>query len=377
MKIPLLVPDLPAAEDLLPYLRRIDASRWYTNFGPLVRELEAGIAARACAVGRPAQHAVSVSNASLGLEVALLALGLPPGSRVLMPALTFVATATAALRAGHVPVFCDVDPETWLLTPEIAARAIAQERVDAVMPVSTYGCPCDAPAWDAFARASGLPVVIDAAGAYGNQACGARTVTVFSLHATKSLAAAEGGMVLSADAEYAERVRHLSNFGIDLSAVDAQTAGSTGLVSREGTNAKLSEYHAAIGLAALARWDASSQRRIALHRDYLAGLGRRCPQARTQQRDAAGVYSIFPVRLPDSHKAADAFRVLGQQGIGTRRWYCPPLNQHPAFASLPVAGGLDVCATLGEQLIALPFHALLSADDMHAVIDALASFLDA
>jgi dTDP-4-amino-4,6-dideoxygalactose transaminase len=75
VKIPLLVPDLPAAEDLLPYLRRIDASRWYTNFGPLVRELEAGIAARACAVGRPAQHAVSVSNASLGLEVALLALG--------------------------------------------------------------------------------------------------------------------------------------------------------------------------------------------------------------------------------------------------------------------------------------------------------------
>ena len=372
MNIPLLVPDLPPAEELLPYLRRIDASRWYTNFGPLVREFEAAMQARFAA---PAQHAVSVSNATLGLEVALLALGLPPGSRVLMPALTFVATATATLRAGHVPVFCDVDPDTWLLTPEIAARALRDQRVDAVMPVATYGCPCEAAGWDAFAADTGLPVVVDAAGAYGNQACGQRIVVVFSLHATKSLAAAEGGLVLSADAAYADRVRQLSNFGIDPAALSGNAAGSTGLVSREGTNAKLSEYHAAVALAALARWPGSAARRIALHREYLGKLAAGKSPAGTQRRDPDGVYSIFPVCLPEGVPAADAFRVLAAQGIGSRRWYCPPLSAHPVFSALPVAGRLEVCAGLGERLLALPFHTLMRPADIDSVLDALGRIL--
>ena len=377
VNIPLLIPDLPGADELLPYLRRIDAARWYTNFGPLVRELEVRLAAFLSPAGAPPQHAVSVGNATLGLEVALLALELPPGSRVLMPALTFMATATAAMRAGYVPVFCDVDPQSWLLTPEIATRAAQRGRIDAVMPVSTYGCPCDIEAWDAWAQSTGLPVVIDAAGAFGNQACGARAVTVFSLHATKALSAAEGGLVMSADPDYAARVRHLSNFGIDTSVLTPDTAGSTGLVRREGTNAKLSEYHAAVGLAALERFAANAARRVDLHRAYLGLLQTQCPQVRTQARAAEGVYSIFPVCLPEGRKAAAAHLALAGQGIGSRRWYCPPLNQHPAFAALPVLGELPVCSMLGERLLALPFHTLMGRDEATRVVAALAGFLDA
>lgn len=375
MTIPLLVPNLPSADELLPFLRRIDEARWYTNFGPLAQELEGRIESRFAEAGQPRQWAVSVANATLGLEIALMALDLPPGSRVLMPSLTFVATATAAMRAGHVPLFCDIDPDSLLLTPEIAESAIGRERVDVVMPVATYGCPCDAQAWDSFAKKTGLPVVIDAAGAYGNQTCGERFVTVFSLHATKALAAAEGGMVLSADQRYADLVRQASNFGINPSCFDEKTAGSTGLLSQEGTNAKLSEYHAAIGLAALARWEEMASRRAALHEEYLFELERYCPTVRTQSRPAGGIYSILPVLLPQYATAAAAFQALGAKGIGTRRWYCPPLHTHPSFSHFPVTGELDVCSMLGERLLALPFHLHLQPGSVHRVVSALRDFI--
>lgn len=373
-RIALLVPDLPDRKALEPYLDRIDASHWYSNFGPLVRELEAGMADLFSASVPARQHVVSVNNATLGLELAILALDLPPGSRVLVPALTFVASAVAVMRAGCVPVFCDVEPDTWLLSPRIAEDALRRVRFDAVMPVSTYGAPQDMKAWDAFHARTNIPVVVDAAGAYGNQGASERCALVYSLHATKSLAAAEGGLVVSADRAYVERVKVLANFGIDLSTVSDATAGSTGLVFHAGTNGKLSEYHAALGLAALARWDDTSARRIAMHERYLALIAQRCPVLTLQARDPRGVYSIFPVLVPRGAKAADAWRELGAQGVETRRWYCPPLTDHPAFARMPFAGEIPVARDLGERLVALPFHLLLADEDLVRVVEAVAGF---
>lgn len=374
-RISLLVPDLPGRAALEPYLARIDASHWYTNFGPLVLELERGMAERFSAGTSSRQHVVSVNNATLGLELAILALNLPAGSRVLIPALTFVASAVAVMRAGCVPVFCDVEPDTWLLSPRIAEESLKRVRFDAVMPVSTYGCPQDMKAWDAFNERTGVPVVVDAAGAYGNQGASERCILVFSLHATKSLASAEGGFVLCADAGYIARVKILSNFGIDLSTVSDATAGSTGLVSAAGTNGKLSEYHAAVALAALQRWAETSAQRRAMHARYLGILAAQCPSLTLQARAADGVYSIFPVLVPVGLKAADAWRDLQQQGVETRRWYCPPLTEHPAFAAMPVAGEMKVAKALGERLIALPFHLLLADADLVAVARAVAGFL--
>jgi dTDP-4-amino-4,6-dideoxygalactose transaminase len=376
MTISLLVPELPGADELLPYLRRIDASRWYTNFGPLVRELEGAMEALLSQGASHVQHVVTVCNATAGLEVALLALRLPPGSRILMPALTFVATATAALRAGYVPVFCDVDPASWLLTPEIAFSAIADAGpIDAVMPVATYGGACDIRGWDAFSARTGIPVIVDAAGAFGSQACGERTAVVFSLHATKAFAAAEGGLVVSASDEYAARVRSLSNFGIDPLAADGREEGSTGLIGYAGTNAKLSEYHAALALAANARWADSVARRSALHTRYLASLRILGDAVTLQARADNSVYSIMPVRLGPGLLAADAYRYLRARGIETRRWYCPILTEHPAFASLPVVGVLTESLALSERLIALPFHLSLDDAQIAEVAAALAGFL--
>jgi dTDP-4-amino-4,6-dideoxygalactose transaminase len=379
LKIRLMVPDLPRREEVAPYIDRIDASHWYTNFGPLVRELEAGIKAslQAQSPALPQLHVVSVNNATIGLELALLALALPAGSRVLMPALTFVASAAAALRANCIPVFCDVEPDTWLLSPRIAREAAKHVRFDAVMPVSTYGCPVDVAAWDTFSSETGIPVVVDAAGAWSNQHAGHRIILVYSLHATKALASAEGGMLVSADAGYIDRVRVLSNFGIDPLNVSETTAGSTGVVHSAGTNGKLSEYHAAIALAALAQWPASSARRIEMHKAYLALLADACPDVTPQRRAPDGVYWVLPVLLPEGRLAADAFSFLRGRGIETRRWYCPPLPAHPAFSGMPVAGGLACAGAIGERLIALPFHLLLSPADRETVTASLAEFLRA
>ena len=358
-KIQLLIPDMPDAQALLPWLQRIDAARWYTNFGPLVQMLEAQLAAR-YAVGT---QVVSVNSATMGLELALIALDLAPGARVLLPGLTFAASAAAVLRAGCVPVFADVDPQTWLLTPAIAERVAGEMRLGAVMPVSTYGAPQGRDEWDTFVARTTLPVVMDAAAAFDSQEMGSRYAAVFSMHATKVLGAGEGGFVASADPAFLERVRRLSNFGIDV---------STGSVETAGANGKLSEYHAAAALAALEDWPRRREARVRLHRTYLQALQDACPDVRPQQRPVDRAYSIFPVVLPEGQSAPNVQRRLAAEGIESRRWYCPTLDRHPAFSAMARAGSLEQCQVLTARLLALPFHPFLGAGDARRVCMTLA-----
>ncbi|MGH8631667.1 MAG: DegT/DnrJ/EryC1/StrS family aminotransferase, partial [Burkholderiales bacterium] len=212
------------------------------------------------------------------------------------------------------------------------------------------------------------PVVIDAAGAFDNQTDAGRSCAVFSLHATKSLAAGEGGFVVTTDSGLLAEVRRLSNFGIELPG---------GMVPSVGTNAKLSEYHAAVALASLDGWSARRERRVAVHRQYLDALARYCPTVVLQQRPPEGVYSTMPVLLPERASAQTALERLASQGIETRRWYCPTLEKHPAFRDLPIAGELRVSRTLSDRLLALPFHAFLGPEDVDAVCAALAAVIEA
>jgi dTDP-4-amino-4,6-dideoxygalactose transaminase len=357
-EIKLLVPDMPRAETLAPYLRRIDHARWYTNFGPLVRELEGRLAAHFA----PEDHLVTLSSGTAGLELALLALGLPDSARVLLPDFTFVATATAVLRSGFRPVVGDVDARSWLLTPAIARRAIAGREVEAVMPVATFGCPQDTGDWDRFSEETGLPVVIDAAGAFGNQRSGRRVHAVFSLHATKALGAGEGGFLVSRDAALVERVRRLSNFGIDV---------ATGIVDRPGTNAKLSEYHAAVALAALETWPSRAGTRRAQWRLFVELVRGLCPAASVQQRPEDGTYTIAPVLLPRGAAPEAVIAALARAGVQTRRWYFPPLSQHPAFAAVDRAGSLDGVGAVAGRVLGVPFHLDLTPEDLRHVFSVL------
>ncbi|MBE0612436.1 MAG: DegT/DnrJ/EryC1/StrS family aminotransferase [Burkholderiales bacterium] len=356
---------MPRADDLIGLLREIDESRWYTNFGPLAKRFEAQLAGRF--QPRTPVSVVSVCNCTLALELLLAARRLPADSTVLVPALTFVATGTAIKRAGHRLLVADVDPQRWTLTPEIARTAAAAHRIACVIPVTTLGCPVDAEQWDAFSAETGIPVIIDAAGAFGNQAAGRNIAVAFSLHATKTMGMGEGGFAVSGNAEWIERVRCLSNFGIDPGDFKVHQAG---------TNAKLSEYHAAVGIAALARWPERATLRSTLAADYRRRLEAKCAGIRFQQRPGDGAYAAFCVLLPASADPALVGSRLSAAGIETRRWYYPPLNGHPAFADSLVAGSLQATADISGRMLGLPFHLDLNPIQIDRIAQELAQILN-
>jgi dTDP-4-amino-4,6-dideoxygalactose transaminase len=344
-RIPLLIPDMPRADDLFGLLREIDDNRWYTNFGPLAKRFEAQLAG---GFQQPSPvSVVSLANCTLALELLLSARRLPAGSTILVPALTFVATGTAIRRAGHHLLVADVDPMRWTLTPAIARAALKSHRIDCVIPVTALGCPVDAEQWDAFSAQTGIPVIVDAAGAFGNQGAGRHIAVAFSLHATKTMGMGEGGFAVSGDADWIERVRRLSNFGIDPSDFKVHEAG---------TNAKLSEYHAAVGIAALIRWPQRAALRRSLAHEYRRRLEAHCSGIEFQQRPREGAYAALCILLPPFSDPVLVASRLAAEGIETRRWYYPPLHRHPAFADAAVAESLDTTMRISSRLLGLPFH---------------------
>ncbi|MCZ2499294.1 DegT/DnrJ/EryC1/StrS aminotransferase [Xylophilus sp. Kf1] len=369
--VPLLIPDLPSPQQLMPYLQRMHDAQLYSNFGPLVRELENRLQQR-FAQQAPVPVALStVANATMGLELVLMALRLPAHSRILLPSLTFVATATAVLRAGHIPVLADVDIDSWLLTPEIARRAAREVQVDAVMPVAAFGAPQAMAGWHAFEQETGIPVVVDAAGAFGSQWLEAPTGTaVFSLHATKSLPAGEGGFVVSSDAGLVARVRQLSNFGINL---EADTAMPVGTLASIGSNAKMSEYHAAVGLASLDVWDARAAVRRGLYAQLQGTLDDAAGAPLRWQAVAAPVAAptLLCLRLATSAARTALELECARSGIATRRWYQPLLGRMLAVTPHCVCLPAPNATLIATDMCGLPFFAAMSAGQQQRVAQAL------
>ncbi len=370
--VPLLLPDMPPPQTLLPWLERMHAARHYSNFGPLVQELEHLFAQK---FGLEPEQVTTVANATQGLELALQALALPPGSRVLVPALTFVATATAVVRAGHVPVLADVDAATWLLTPEIARSACTRMHIDAVLPVATFGMPHGMQAWQQFERDTGLPVIIDAAAAYGSQWLqGAEGTLVFSLHATKSLPAGEGGLVVSTRPGLAAKVRQLSNFGINL---DPATTLLVGTLASLGTNAKMSEYHAAIGLASLQKWELHAQQRRALQTDLMQELQQvsRYPLAWQAQGPGGPLQAptLLCMRLPDEGVRATVEHACQQARVMTRRWYQPLLQHMTVLQQRCLVLDTPDAQLLGQTLLGLPFFLGMTQPQRHRILSVITS----
>ncbi len=360
-----LVPDLPQAAELLPWLQRIDANRWYTNGGPLVREFEQRLGGFIDGGGEAS--CVTLSSGMSALELGLHALGVGAGKRVLLPALTFPATAQAVSRCGAEPLLGDVCADTWTMTPAIARDALARQRVDAVMPVASFGFPLPVEQWDEFVRHTGVPVLADAAAALGVQKVGSSAHWSFSLHATKPMGVGEGGLFVSPDHALAQAVRRLANFGFEHGVVH----------SSHGTNAKLNEYAAAIGLAQLQRWPRLLQRRREVFDDYRSRL-LALPGVRIQPLGTPP--ATLCVQLPADAAAVAA--ALARSGIETRRWYLPPLNEHPAFGAVKRIGPggtsrLPVTERLATTLLGLPFHSRLTGEEVATVVDALAALLKA
>jgi dTDP-4-amino-4,6-dideoxygalactose transaminase len=374
--IPVARPKLPPAEALLPYLRRMDAARIYANWGPLNTELEARLAARFEA------SVVTVSTATDGLICALRAAleDKPEAQRrglCLMPAWTFVATAHAAIAAGLTPCFLDVEEQSWSVTAEAVRdallRLLAQRPpgwpdlpVAAVIAVSPFGRPLDPAPWDDFTQRTGIPVVIDAAAGFDALTV-ARTPTVVSLHATKTVCAGEGGFVATTDGDLARRVKRTANFGF----FGARIAEVAGL------NAKLSEYHAAVALASLDAWELRRAEYMAAGQAMRAGLeplGCRFLDGFA----AEWVGSTCVLRLPPGRHAHDVAIALGLESIATRAWWGGGCQANPAFAQCPRIPGADALPAtlrLASATLGLPFFPDLGRADIARIVAAMAAVL--
>jgi dTDP-4-amino-4,6-dideoxygalactose transaminase len=351
MKIQLLRPSLPTAEELLPWLKIIDKNHHYSNFGPLhqrfVKQLEGLFEGSSIAL---------TSSGTSALELAISTLGLNQNSRVLVPSLTFPATALAVLKSGHQPVFSDIDGDNWQLTPEIASGLLANTKIDAILPVATFGVPCSAKKWDTFVAKHNIPVVIDAAGAFGNQQIPELISIIFSLHATKTFSTAEGGLVVSRNKKTANNIKSAINFGFS----------SEGIVSGNyiGGNHKLSEYHSAIGICSLNNYSEQVTIRKSLLNYYLKELSNLGDLIGIQKDLPGQSISTLCIRITEPNRIDSIINTLLSSGIEIRRWYFPPLHKHQTFAQYQCANNLSNTKAIGENLIGLPFHLSLTHTDI-------------
>lgn len=352
--------ELPKAEALLPYLRRIDDARWYSNFGPLLTEFEARLAARF----EPQTQIVTCVNATQGLTLCLQALQLPPGSLCAVPSYTFVATAHAVIAAGLTPYFLDVDAEDWTLQPQAVRQALASAPapISAVIVVAPFGLMPDLTPWLEFRDETGVQVVVDAAAAF-DALDAAPLPTVVSLHATKVLGIGEGGFLATDDQHLAQRVRQLTTFGFRGSRESQIHA----------TNAKLSEYAAAMGLAAMDAWPHNRLRWMRAAQSVRAAMAHLPQMAFQSGWGLTWTTSVCSVRLPDGMAAAME-RGLNARGVETRRWWGLGCHTNPAFADCP-RGDLTQTDRLGGAVIGLPFSIDLDHEQINRVAAALAEHI--
>jgi len=357
LELPVAKPRLPLAHEIVPYLRRVDRSRWYSNGGPLVQEFEARLASRA---GGGA--VATVANATVGLTLALLTYDLPPGSLCMVPAWTFAATGHAIQLAGLVPWIVDVDRASWALQPLAAEKLLRHSPgpVSAVIPVSPFGYPIDFAAWNSFRDETGLAVVIDAAAMFDT--IRAESVpAVVSLHATKVLGVGEGGFVIGTDASFIQELQKRANFGF--------------WDSREATvrsfNGKMSEYAAAVGLAALDGWDETRADFVRVGRAYRQELA--CLDEVSLQEGFGETWVASTIIIESRQRNVDEIaQVLARRHFATRRWWGGGLHRHAAFAALPRAE-VGSSEMLAESVLGLPCWRDLPNENIFQICDAILS----
>lgn len=368
IRFPVFKPLLPTADKLLPYIEKIDANRWYTNYGSLVLDFERGLARH---FGVATAELTTSANATSAIAQTLRALGAPRDSLCVMPSWTFVATPAAALSAGLEPYFIDVDPTDWLIRPEQVLEIARSRQVGAVIVVSAFGAPLDIAAWDEFTRASGIPVLIDAASGFDSFGAprlpeASITPVVISLHATKVSGVGEGAVVVTRDAACAALIRSYGNFGFSV----AREAGVPGI------NAKMSEYTGAIGLAMLAEWP---QRRAGWRRlsEQFAAEISATPGLRAAPGFNQGWVSSYGlVQFEPGVRAAEVASALRRRGIDSRQWWGRGCHGQPAYRPYG-RGRLATTEALADQVLGLPFWLGLDAADLAEIFAQLRAVLAA
>lgn len=341
---------LPPLEDYLACVRRIFETHELTNMGEYARRLEKELAA---ALDAPVL--IVCANGTLALQLALRLLGLN-GKTVITTPFTYVATLSALLWEGCTPVFADIDPESLCMSPAEAARQLeAHPEAAGLLPVHVYGNACDVGALDGLARERGIPVLYDAAHAFGSRLDGKSLfaygdAATASFHATKLFHTVEGGCIVARDPAARAQLELLRAFGHR-----GDSHYSLGI------NAKLSELHAAMGLCLLPELAANIARRTQITDIYDAAFGIGPDGAAGREglrrpRLAPGLewnHVYYPVIFPDGATRARVAAALEAEDIHPRRYFYPSLTRLPYVETPPC----PVSEDMAERVLCLPLWA--------------------
>jgi dTDP-4-amino-4,6-dideoxygalactose transaminase len=377
--LPFALPDTDEAE--VAAAAEVIRSGWLTT-GGRTRAFEAAFAER---VG--AKHAVAVNSCTAAMHLALEALAIKPGDRVLTTPYTFAATGEVIRYLGAHPRFVDVRPDTLAIDPDQVATVLAREPIAAILPVHIAGEPCDITALHEIA--SGIPIIEDAAHALpsqiGDRMIGAlSTATCFSFYATKTLVTGEGGMVTTDDDALADRCRIMSLHGISRDAWKRYTAEGSWRyeIIAPGFKYNLTDLAAAIGLVQLGKLDAMWQRRAAIAGRYDAAFADR-PELQVPTRRAGNQHAwhLYMLRVDNARLRGgrDAFvEELRKRNIGASVHFIP-LHVHPYYRDTYHYSPNDFPVAYREFLreVSVPIYSRMTDGDVDDVIAAVLASVDA
>jgi perosamine synthetase len=368
-----------------PYLRGDEgaavaatiATGWVSQ-GPRVREFEAAFAER---VGAP--DAVATTNCTTALQLALYVSGIGPGDEVIVPSMSFIATANSVWQNGATPVFAEIDPRTYNLDPAAAERVIT-ERTKAIMPVHQLGLPADMDAFLALADRYGLAIVEDAACAIGASYNGRPIgslgpLACFSLHPRKVITTGEGGMIAVHDAEVADRLRRLRQHAMDVSDLARHGAKDVIIESypERGWNQRMTDMQATLGLCQLEALDEILALRRRVAERYTDAIGRIPFIEPPYEPDyAQRTWQSYAVRLaPDAPiDRNELMRRMLRDGVPTRRGVMT-IHEEGAYGDVEVS--LPLTEAASRESLMLPLFAGLTDEQQDHVIDSLATHLAA
>lgn len=372
-QIPLADIDFGPEESIA--VQKVLDGRWLT-MGAVTEEFEKEFASF---VG--SRHAIAVTNCTAALHLACLVSGLGPGDEVIVPSLSFVATANAVRYTGAQPVFADVENEKYLcLSPETIAPCLT-DRTRAIIVMHYGGYPCDMPGIIALARQHNLIVLEDAAHAVGSVLDGRQLGTwgrvgCFSFFSNKNMTTGEGGMAVTDDDELAAQLRNLRSHGMTTVTWDRHRGHAWSYdVTSLGYNYRMDEIRSALGLVQLHKLDKNNANRshlTSLYRDLSTEL---IPQVVLPFENAKGVSAchLMPVLLPSGENRQAVMEKMRLQGIQTSIHY-PPIHAFQAYKDIPHPP-LPMTEEIARREITLPLYGSMKEENVSTVVKALQSAL--
>lgn len=368
-RVPLADVNIGAEEEAA--VSEVIRSGWLT-MGAVTQAFEAEFAAFT-----GAKHALAVTNATAGLHLACLALGVGAGDEVIVPSLTFVASANAISYTGAKAIFADIESTDWLNISPQAIEASITPRSKAIMVVHYAGYACDMPAILEIAHEHGLAVIEDAAHAVGASLQGKPLGTwgdigCYSFFGNKNLTTGEGGMLVTDRDDLAEKLRILRSHGMTTLTWDRfKGHASTYDVVDLGYNYRIDEMRAAMGRVQLQKLPAGNARRGELTALYRALLAEQAPQINVPFREMRGQssYHIMPVLLPVGCDKLAVMEAMKVQGIQTS-WHYPPVHQFKIYQE-QVHNPLPLTEAVAARQLTLPLYPTMTEEQVRMVVEGL------